>query len=493
MKKSALLLLGLSMQASAELVPVSVTNSIIVGDGAIVVPSTVTVADTLPDLGFEPIFWIDCAHTNSWEFHEGSLTPKKIPSKAGTRYIKNYAEEGDNLLFNNYPYGAVLTDGGPNSMPYLDFGVHNSGRGYVFNPIANESTGGVSSNVLHNIGTVIAVYGSQKGGGVFALGGGFGKAYDGTMGVGTLWSRGADKAYEDEQLRYAVGMFSGKVHPSLFWADAYHDGAYCEPSRLGYSGAWEVISLVCTANDVQASGVGVGNIVYNANIGKFVNAAGGMNIAELIVYDKVLAQDERVRVEAYLNKKWFNRVTPGANGIATAGRMRFFKTTVANTGVQAELRTAEGEELRVDAFLGGRGTDARVTKTGDGVLTLGTAGEYGGTIHLDGGTLKMESLGDVSTLPKPESIYVHLDASSLDEDNFETEQRDGVTYVKKWKNLSSMRKSNGRMFYAGQNDPLRQPILKYDEKRKVKYVDFGKYVSSAVSFADETQYLTELF
>ncbi len=148
---ASLLMLSISGLFAAEF-PVSSTNSILVADGDVLVPATVEVGETLPDVGAAPIFWIDAADTNGWEFAANARIPSKIPSKAGLRYIKNYPEDGDSLVFNSHPYGAQLVENGFNGRPYLDFSIENSGRGYLFNAVADESTAGVSSNVLNGIG-----------------------------------------------------------------------------------------------------------------------------------------------------------------------------------------------------------------------------------------------------------------------------------------------------------------------------------------------------
>ena len=454
-------------------VSVSNDDSLLLGNGETIVPNTLTVGDTLPDIGVDPIFWIDASDTNGWEFASGK--PKKIPSKVGTRYLKNYKEDGDSVIFSTYPYGAGFVADGLNGRPCLDFGAMNSGNGYMFNPV---SSGDSTVNALEGIQTVIAVYGSQNGGGHFVFGGGSGSATSGAKTNGNAWKRGFDNAYGDPRYNQMATLFAGEAIAPLFNAVAYHDGVRTDASRLGMSGGWEVISLVTGGETgANADGVGINNITRDNN-GYNQRTGGGMCIAEVLAYDVKLTDAQRLAVEGYLRKKWFGLETVGVNGLAAVGRVRTF-SSAANDGhgVTAGATVAAGETLRITELLGGRGDRPSFTKSGAGTLELGTAGGYHGAFRLAGGTLAFRRMVESDALPQADSVYLHLDTGV--ENCFETEVRDDVEYVKRWENLAAARHSsnNGTPFFTAQKDESRQPTLVYDSDLKANVVDFGTYKS----------------
>ena len=453
-------------------VSVSNDDSLLLGNGETIVPNTLTVGDTLPDIGVDPIFWIDASDTNGWEFASGK--PKKIPSKVGTRYLKNYKEDGDHLLFSTYPYGATLVQAGLNGKPYLDFGSESGGNGYVFNPV--EQDGGGTANRLDGIGTVIAVYGSQNGGGYFVFGGGTGASAGAGTRDGDVWNRGNDSQQEGASYRYAVPMFGAQALTPLYYAKAYFDGYSGNARFTGFNGGWQVVTMKADTTTANAYGVGL-NATTRDNNGWNRRAGGGMRIAEVVVYGEFLTNAQRMAVEAYLQKKWMGRTMPGTDGQARVGRVKLFSTSLANAGVAAGANVPSDQTLDITELLGGRGTAPSFTKSGDGTLVLGTAGDYHGTFKLVGGTLKMKRMDKSAVLPATSKILLHLDTTGAIEDNFETEVRDDVTYVMKWKNLAEGRKSAGKAFYAAQATAAQQPMLVSDASLGGMVVDFGPNVS----------------
>ena len=470
---------SLATAACAADVPVGHEMSLKLGDGDRIVLDTTAVSDTLPSVGADPILWIDASDTTDWEFDETTGKPKKIPSKVGSRYLKSYKENGDAYSFQSgkYPSGATLVEGGLNGRAYLDFGAENSGSGYMLNPVLVSAGDTATTNWLGGIRTVIAVYGSQQGGGCFVFGGGFGSAANGTTCKGNGWQRGQDYKKESADYRSSVQVFNaGSLY--AFWTamSGYFDGVNADPRLIGFNGGWQVVSVVQSSTstlDINAQGVGVNDISYNANVGANRLTGGGMKIAELVVYDQSLTGDQRKSIEAYLQRKWFNRTLRGSGGRAYAGRVHLFSTNVSNAGVAAGAEVPGGETLEVDEITGGRGTGCSFTKTGAGTLALGTSGDFHGTLKLAGGTLKMSPLDISAEMPCTNAIIMRLDTKGAKADNFETEVRDGVEYVTKWKNLAPNRKSDGYEFYGAQTDEARQPVLVDGMGGKV--VDFGEY------------------
>ena len=469
----------LAVAARGADVPVSYTMSLKLDNGDRLLPQPIAVSDTLPDVGVAPILWVDASDTTGWVFDETTGKPKKIPSKSGSRYLKNYHEDGDAFSFSSggYPSGATLVAGGLNGKAYLDFGAENSGSGYMLDPVLVAEGDTATTNWLGGIRTVIAVYGSHHGGGSFVFGGGFGSAANGTTCKGNGWQRGQDYKKESSDYRSSVQVFNaGSLY--AFWTvmSGYFDGVYAEPRLIGFNGGWQVVSVVessTSTRDINAQGVGVNDITYNTGTRAHKLTGGGMRIAEVVVYDQSLTDDQRKSVEAYLQKKWFNRHLRGCGDRAYAGRVHLFSTAVANAGVAASVEVPADTTMEVDEIVGGRGTDCAFRKSGAGTLALGTSGDFHGTLKLAGGTLKMAPMDSSLGMPCTNSIIMRLDTKGAKADNFETEVRDGVEYVTKWKNLAPNRKSNGYEFYGAQTNETRQPVLVDGMGGKV--VDFGAY------------------
>jgi len=79
---------------------------------------------------------------------------------------------------------------------------------------------------------------------------------------------------------------------------------------------------------------------------------GGGQLAEVLVFDNVLSENDRLTVEAYLQSKWFNRAYQG--GVAV------------RTGATAEMEIEQGETLTLSGLDG----DGLLVKRGSGTLYL---------------------------------------------------------------------------------------------------------------------------
>lgn len=79
---------------------------------------------------------------------------------------------------------------------------------------------------------------------------------------------------------------------------------------------------------------------------------GGGQLAEVLVFDNVLSENDRLTVEAYLQSKWFNRACQG--GVAV------------RTGATAEMEIEQGETLTLSGLDG----DGLLVKRGSGTLHL---------------------------------------------------------------------------------------------------------------------------
>ena len=453
MKQKALFLV--CAVASMGMAEVVVTNTVAAqtyGEDTVLVPETVA-ADSLPDVG-TPIFWFDCSDRTGWTIDPDTKAVTFIPSKTGDgrSLATAFSEPGNWTGWSGgsvAPLGPILVEdveelqGGA----LLDFGEQGSGRGLIFNPLASTATSQYpyGSNVLENIGTVVAIYDSSNGGG-FLLGGGYGVNTIGQDDDGIHYIRGAThsesstgkkSSYREPTLRVVTNnKFSYYSPTQAINGVVWQNGIPTTPHFTGFSGGWEILTFEprsyesCPELLPQATGIGI-----NDTRSGYRDSSGGMRIAEMVFYGKILTAAERQKVEAYLVKKWFGRSIRGHNGNARLGDVRVWKSgwlqdNLPNLTVSAPT----GERLTIERLRGGRGRSKQenrkpmLIKDGAGTLALGEARENGLEIELRQGTLAFERRAVPTNLPW--GVLFHVDASKLE--TMERETVGGVQYVSHW-------------------------------------------------------------
>jgi len=124
----------------------------------------------------DPLFWFDCTRTNGWTVAaDGKVS--LIPSLVGGRTLTTVQGSGTQT-FNTWwvQNNPVLTnDTALGGMPVLDFGIKGSSRGLVFNAV--DATD--NCNRLDGIGSIIAVWHSERGTGDYGEGGYYGGQFVG--------------------------------------------------------------------------------------------------------------------------------------------------------------------------------------------------------------------------------------------------------------------------------------------------------------------------
>ena len=421
-------------------------------DDTVLEPST-TSAAALPDVG-TPIFWFDCSDRTGWTIDPDTKAVTYIPSKTGDgrSLATAFTTPGNWTGWSGGsvpPTGPILVEdveelqGGA----LLDFGDWGSGRGLIFNPLASTATAEFpyGSNVIVNIGTVVAIYDSTKGGG-FLLGGGYGQNTAGNDADGMHYLRGTTHSaaatghtftYREPTLRVVLNnVYSTVSATQAISGVVWQNGIPTTPHFTGFSGGWEVLSFeprsFKSSPDLlpQATGIGI-----NDTRSGYRQSSGGMRIAEMVIYGKVLTEAERKKVEAYLAKKWFGKAIRGYNGNARISDARLWKGSWLLGAMPNMTVTAAAEEnLTIERLTGGRGSsaaDARkatLIKDGAGKLTLGDARESGLEIELREGTLAFERRAVPTNLPW--GVLFHVDASKLE--TLERETVGGVQYVSHW-------------------------------------------------------------
>ena len=474
--------------ACAASVDVVVTNSyeLTLGTGRTVSPATSWAAtDVLPDVG-TPIFRFDCTQTNGWGFKDGTLEVTNIPSLVGERSLSLARNGGNWASYALYPPVYVPAESTLDGQPMLDFGGRKSSRGLLFNPDPETATSTypAGSNVLHHIGTIAAVYGSQEGGG-WLLSGGYGDNMYANhhFNAGYHWHRGTSRrelVNTDENIWFSDAMLRNPGYSGAVEGFAWHDGWPTFAKNVGFSGGWEVLVFNPTNASAQATGIGF-------NDGRMKGRSGGQKIAEMIIYDKILTDAERGQVEAYLQAKWFGHTPRGWNGNAALALLRAHTNATIDTsvGIVTTVDTPPNETLAIGRLKGVRHNKSAFLKTGEGTLALGDASTYGGVVRVSGGSLTFGRRPLPTSLPT--NAIIHLDASAGNA--FALQEENGTNFVLRWKNLAPDPVVFGNpVLYARttvMNNLAKTPFLLKDVFGPGRHVvDFGAFGKGAsLSFA----------
>ena len=420
---------ALAVAISADADTLSITNT----RGVVrISPASVDgiVAGTSHQTGYpsdvgDPIFWLDCANTNGWTFN-ASGEASMIPSRTGDRYLSLTAGDvtGVSVSASSSKAPLFVAEDPDLGGPVLDFGVKGTYRVLLFNPVGPEGT---TTNMLSGIGSAFAVYYTAKGsgfageGGYYGggiLGGGFGN--DGSSSgnksgyvlyrfVTDTRRTSAENSSDTGRHRFFANPVANSAHTHYAIRNGLlrQNGQVTQPCQAGFSGGWEIFSLVpnTTYGLFNATGLGMND----SRIGAIF---GGFKVAEYIIYDRKLSDDETARVEDYLREKWFpSRTVCGRNGDARVAWMRISQNSAGTqAGVEMPVDVPAGEKLTIGRLTGGYGTgSAAIVKSGEGTLEIQEATGYGGTVKMNGGTLAFSRRPVPTALPR--NMVLHFDAS----------------------------------------------------------------------------------
>lgn len=468
--------LSLSGVAFATNYSVADTQKLVLTTGDTLSPAPQILAmDALPAVA-TPIFRFDAKNPVGWEFDATDSTKvTKIPSLVGSRFLSVDRGDGD---FAGYVPNAptrLAADPSLGGAPCVDFGEIGSRKALLF-----DAEDGV--NQLSRMGTVFLVFNSERGGGAL-LGGGSGDN-GGAESVGNYWLRGVAS-----YLKNAWDMNDSWSPAFRYYKDGrgndvgdlrgvngvvYHDGQATCPWRAGFNGGWEVISVQPTEVGLAAAGVGVG--YARGGWG----SSGGQRIAEMVVYGEKLSDADRAKVEAYLERKWFNRDLRGWNDGATVDIVRASKNEAESyrtNGATVEVNVADGQALTINKVFGGRGGFASFTANGAGTLKIGDMSGYLGTVKLNGGKLDLAKKPIPSELPA--GAVLRFDATASDSLVTETDA-EGLVRVKRWSSLADFTYDGSRLALASDSNTVyagRTPWVRAGLAAGKTALDFGPKAS----------------
>ncbi len=458
---ASLLPLAHAADADVKTVQGDVVTTITLTNAQTVTSTSIKTGDELPSSVPTPVFHLDASDTTSWEFEtkDGKQYVTKIPSKVGDRYLTRTQPTLPTMWAIQSGPEYVADVAALNGKAMIDFGNQGSRMGLVFDPDTNHA----SSNGLFNIGSVVAIYGSERGGG-FVLGGGWGY----NNGFGYFAQRGADPATgSDNKYTVESPLFGWHANPIARDGACWLDGFKIAPRSAGLSGKWQTLSLVFSSETGSANGLGI-NDTRNAD------RSGGQQIAEMIFFGEKLTDDQRIAVEAYLMKKWFGRTRMGSNARAELGELSVRNSAGSPTADFVTAEIPEGETLTARKVTGGYRGGA-ITKTGAGTLVMGNASDYTGAIKVQEGTLRFTQYAYSEALPA--NSFLHLDAS-LEDTLTLVDGENGTKLVTEWRDVEGRSFKNVALKML-QSDTTVCPVYYADPLLEGKnVVDFGAFAEN---------------
>ena len=312
-----------------------------------------------------------------------------------------------------------LVLGGAGGLPVVDFGALGSLQALHWNHTNNAIR--AAFVVFQSVGATASV-----------LGGAEGQPQD--------FYRGANGQ-----------LYNTDTTPSraVVYGANYVDGWQIEPMVATLPSRLCVVSVIPTT-EARASAFALDR----NNTGR----SGGQRLAEVIVYNRVLTEKERRDTEAYLMRKWLNRVAPGY-GAADMPQIG----AVSYAGASLAVRV-DGDGAAAIGQLSGGGS---VVKSGSGTLTLGSGSRgFAGAVQVAEGAVAAAS----AALDVPAAFPVfHVDASQTNTMTFAEEN--GTNFITRWASVAVV--SNAASVRAG----FKLPYLITNDLAGLPAVGFGPFGS----------------
>lgn len=373
------------------------------------------------------------------------LSSFELSTVDGVEYVDRW-----NNLTGRKSYGGVLTLGalsdatrpklvrnalGP-GLHVVDMGNWNTGAYLAFG--TNAVTGFVSfGGALNMEGTILCVVAPVQSGGHLLGGGNLARSDTSYFSACLL----GDNVQDSVRLRESVLRI---------------DGRQLRPASDGYlTPGWQVVSL-------QHS-LGRGS----QYLGRHGTSSGGFKIAELVVYDHLLNEEELVAAENHLQAKWVRKNVAGYARATTDGDL--CDLDVVGADGDAELETPVADSTVRVRQLDGAG---RLVKSGPGTLAVEAgplASSHVETLGIKDGTVRIVGVPDVaSNCEIARGASFHVDA--CDADSLTTVTSGGTNFVRAWTDTRGPQYPNA----AAQHDLKRCPwVNSTDTCNSHPVLDFG--------------------
>lgn len=239
----------------------------------------------------------------------------------------------------------------------------------------------------------------------------------------------------------------------------YVNGWRIEPLVATLPTSFCVISVIPTT-DARASAFAMdrGN----------ATRSGGQRLAEVVIYNRTLTDQERRDTEAYLMYKWLGRVAPGY-GAADTPQI----AALSYTGSSLNIQVSGSGTAALGQLTGG----GSVVKTGNGTLSLGSGmSGFAGSLQVAQG--QVSATAPDALTPASYPIF-RLDASQTN--SFTFVQVNGTNFITRWNSLAAV--SNAAVERAGYNRPY---LLTNDVAGALPAVGFGPFGTNGACLKWET-------
>ena len=438
-------------------------NTLSVSGGGVSFKNTLTHSAN-PQPAADPFAWFDAADSASLE------TLVSNYNDTATTFVTSWRDKRDNgytlerqgaVKHTNCGDGSVAVadetpfptlDSTTGTLPMVDLGP-------FYNPTSSKHFGWINGNSglstwlrLFKNGTAIS-YGSATAKQGFVV------FYKTSSSGNPIQSTGWD-------LRNAGGSTPG----SRFLHDGYagvaalgghwtYDGTTVNPGEVALPADRKAHLGAFQFSENGQSGLSVH--IFGADMDIGGNSSGGCKIAEVILYDRPLTEQERLDTERYLMAKW-NCGTHPSDSVLSVGTLAFNNGTPAVIDVDGNVAFG-----RVD-----RDTTGAIVKKGSGNATVAVfdANAHDVTaVTVEGGSLSL-------TCDPLADAWAHLDATRADSIVYTTTA--GTNYVSKWKDISghgndATAVGNLRPTYHVAH--LDSDNFLTDSGREMPVMDFGEY------------------
>ena len=357
-------------------------------------------------------FHVDASDASSiYLDSDGTSITNIADASGGPRYATNV----------NAALPPILLQNELNGMPVISFREADSGCAALW----DEKVQGIK--------TVFWVLGSQDGGG---------------MPLGTR--ENADgSSFKRSSIDDASGAIWDSGVPASYGVTRIN-GAIVDGETTGFNGGYQLMSLV----------VDQGCIASAFATHKNVELYGGQRIAEVIVYDRLLLDQERRDVEAYLARKWFGAPTSGYAG----GNVDINKLNVDG----GTLELPEDVDVTIKAISG----SIDLVKDGSGILEIMDVSGVDGALIVSNGVVNLSGINAMPDLPE-NGLLMHVDASVTS--SFTVVSENGTNFITRWDSLYGSH-------YAAHDGVGKRPWLLENELNGHPVVDFGAFTKAGKEY-----------
>ncbi len=299
---------------------------------------------------------------------------------------------------------------------------------------ANSGCAALWDQKVPEIRTVFWVLGSQEGGG---------------LPLGTK-----DNADSSNFKRSPIGAASDVIWASdslaQYGVTRIH-GAVVNGRTTGFNGGYQLMTLVADRNCIASA------FATHKNL----ELTGGQRLAEVIIYERLLLDQERRDVEAYLSRKWF-----GNPGSGYAGGDVVINDVSVDGGT---MELPEDANVTIKSVAGT--TD--LVKDGSGVLSIMELAAVDGAVVVSNGIFRLSGVPALPAL-STNGLLMHMDASITS--SFDMVAENGTNFITRWESLSGPR-------YAAHDGISKRPWIRESALNGLPVVEFGPYLKSASGYS----------